>query len=266
MVIDLNSSSGFYFIPQLPCDLGEKLDIGQDILLTSKKYIMHLFQKKKKIKSKEEQSCFCLANLALIRIEWWRTWEDKQWPLFIHLTSWQHWVNQDWLISHYLFILIGGQWLYNIVVVFAIDWYELAMGVHVSPHPNPPPTSLPTPSLWVVPVHQLWVPFFMHRTWTGHLCHIWEYTCFHAISLKSSHPRLLPQIPALYQSLFIEHLSNIRHSAKPLSCTISLNRFYQVIIPFYKLRLGEVTLMYNYMASKCQNSVLNPGLYLSSPI
>ena len=70
MVIDLNSSCGFYFIPQLPCDLGEKLAIGQDILLTSKKYIMHLFQKKKKkIQSKEEQSCFCPANLALIRIE-----------------------------------------------------------------------------------------------------------------------------------------------------------------------------------------------------
>lgn len=68
MVIDLNSSPGFYFIPQLPCDLGEKLAIGQDILLTSKEYIMHLFQKKK-IQSKEEQSCFCPANLALIRIE-----------------------------------------------------------------------------------------------------------------------------------------------------------------------------------------------------
>lgn len=70
MVIDLNSSCGFYFIPQLPCDLGEKLAIGQDILLTSKKYIMHLFQKKKKkIQSKEEQSCLWPANLALITIE-----------------------------------------------------------------------------------------------------------------------------------------------------------------------------------------------------
>ena len=29
-------------------------------------------------------------------------------------------------------------------------------------------TSLRTPSLWVVPEHQLWVPCFMHRTCTGH--------------------------------------------------------------------------------------------------
>ena len=41
-------------------------------------------------------------------------------------------------------------------------------------HPEPPPpTSLPIPSLSVVPEHQLWVPYFMHRTWTGDLFHIW---------------------------------------------------------------------------------------------
>ena len=38
---------------------------------------------------------------------------------------------------------------------------------------NPAPTSLPTPSLWVVPEHQLWVPCFMHRICTGQLFYIW---------------------------------------------------------------------------------------------
>ena len=55
------------------------------------------------------------------------------------------------------------------------------------PHPKPHPTPLSIPSLWVVPVLQLWVPCFMHQTWTGHLVHIW-YTCFNAI--LSNHPTL----------------------------------------------------------------------------
>ena len=50
-----------------------------------------------------------------------------------------------------LFILIGGQLLYNIVMVFAIHQHELAIGVHVSLPPpilNPPipPPSSPHPS------------------------------------------------------------------------------------------------------------------------
>ena len=57
--------------------------------------------------------------------------------------------------------------------VTELNWHKSAMGVHVSLILNPPPISLPIPSLRVIPVHQLWVPCFLHWAWTNDLFHIW---------------------------------------------------------------------------------------------
>ena len=64
---------------------------------------------------------------------------------------------------------------------FAIHQHASAMGVHVFPILNPPPTSLPIPSLWVIPVHQPQASCILHQTWTGNSFLIWYYTCFNTI-------------------------------------------------------------------------------------
>ena len=71
---------------------------------------------------------------------------------------------------------------------FAIHQHESATGIHVFPILNPTPSSLPIPSLWVVPVHQPQTSSLIHQTWTGNSFHIWYYTCFNAI--LPNHPTL----------------------------------------------------------------------------
>ena len=73
-------------------------------------------------------------------------------------------------------------------------WDESATGVHVFPILNPTPTSLPIPSLGVIPVHQLQASCILHQTWTGDSFLIWYYTCFNTI-LPNHPPFPLPQSP-----------------------------------------------------------------------
>ena len=109
--------------------------------------------------------------------------------------------------SFYLFIFVIFVFLYKFIyfnwrlitlhycIGFAIHQHESATGIHVIPILNPPPTSFPVPSLWVIPVYQPQASSIMHRTWTGDSFHIWCYTCFNAI---------LPNHPTLSLSLRVQ--------------------------------------------------------------
>ena len=71
---------------------------------------------------------------------------------------------------------------------FAVHQNESATGTHVLPILNAPPSSLPTPSIWVIPVHKPLASSIRHRTWTGNLSHTWHYTHFN--SILPNHPTL----------------------------------------------------------------------------
>ena len=99
------------------------------------------------------------------------------------------------LFKIYLFILIGGKLLHNIVVVFAIHWHESAMGVHVSPilkplsHLTPHPISQDHFSALALSA----LSHASNLDWRS-ISQMLIYM-FWSYPLKSSHPCLLPQSP-----------------------------------------------------------------------
>ena len=95
--------------------------------------------------------------------------------------------NREWNVDTKLrFIFFSFFFLFKILFlnVTILYWFcQISKWIHhrYTCVPHPESSSLPIPSLWVIPVHQPQASSIMHRTWTGDLFHIWYYTCFNAI-------------------------------------------------------------------------------------
>ena len=139
------------------------------------------------------------------------------WPVFSYTCSTLVWLwylgNAGPIKEVCLFVCLFFTLQY--CIGFAIHWLESAMSVCVFPILNPPPTSLPIPSLWVIPVHQPQAPCIMHQTWTGNLFHIWYYTCFSAI--LPNHPTLTLSHRVQKTVLYICISFSVSHTGLSLS-------------------------------------------------
>ena len=103
-------------------------------------------------------------------------------------------------VCFFPFLFIYLYFTLQYCIGFAIHQHESATGIHVFPILNPSPTSLPVPSLWVIPVHQPQASCILHRTWAGDSFLIWYYTCFNAI---------LPNHPTLSLSHRVQQVFNV---------------------------------------------------------
>ena len=106
-------------------------------------------------------------------------------PVFKDLRSKQKKKKKKHLFFYIYFILFLTL---QYCIGFAIYQHESTTGIHMFPILNPPHSSLPVPSLWVVPLHQPQASSIVHRTWTGNSFHMQYYACFNAT--LPNHPTL----------------------------------------------------------------------------
>ena len=113
--------------------------------------------------------------------ESWTIKEAERWRIYVfELWCWRRLLKVPWTTrrSNQLIFFFFN---FTILYWFCHTSTCIRHGCTCVPNPEPPPTCLPIPSLWVIPVHQPQASCILHRTWTGDLFLILYYTCFNAI-------------------------------------------------------------------------------------
>ena len=100
------------------------------------------------------------------------------------------------------------------------------------PHPEPRSTSLPIPSLWVIPVLQPRASCIMHWTWTGDSFHIWYYTCFNATECHYLNVLDLRSFPISYWKRKFQKVTKMKCSFSNVTywCTVKWRKLKFLVV------------------------------------
>ena len=119
---------------------------------------------------------------------------------------------KHWELSCFGYVFLSFFFTLQYCIGFAIYQHASTTGVHVFPILKPPPTSLPIPSLWVIPVHQ---PKHPVSSIKPGLSIYFKYDKIHVSMLFS---QIIPPLPSHTESKSLFFIS-VSETGQPSECS-----------------------------------------------